>query len=165
MRTAFADIGIDCEFQDDDIVQRHAVILNFLCRSPRAECPLLANHLSPFASSNATAERKFLRSGELRFLENKLNACLMFVGTLNVTRMICRPASPARQPGFAIRIEDVLYGCAVRFRGDSDPGDCFNPEPFIAGRSTRVMLVSQNRFPHCCSFGRGRRPQSSAFLY
>jgi len=74
MHDAVADIRNDCEFQDNDIVQGHAVIFNFFCRSVRAKRPLLADDLSPLPSSKGAAERKFLRPCELRFSENKLNA-------------------------------------------------------------------------------------------
>src|SRR5947209_1779868 len=73
MHAAVADIRSDCEFQDNDIIQRHAVIFNFFCRSLRTERPLLASHLSPLPSSNSTAQRKFLCPFELGFPERKLN--------------------------------------------------------------------------------------------
>ena len=73
MHAAVADIRNDCEFQDNDIVQGHAVIFNLFCRSLRTQRLLLARHLSPSSSSNGTGQRKFLRPCELRFPEGKLN--------------------------------------------------------------------------------------------
>lgn len=148
MHAAVADIRSDCELQDNDIVQGHAVVFNFFCRSLRTERPLLANHFSPLPSSNGTAERKLLRSCELRFPENNLNA-----------PDVCWPAKrdsddlwagrSGAPAGFAIGIKHVLYRCVLGLRGDPDPRDCLDPEPFIAGRSSRLIFVSQNRFSHC----------------
>ena len=58
MYAAVADIRNDCKFQDSHIVQGHAVIFNFFCRSLWTERPLLAYHLFPFPSSNGTAQRE-----------------------------------------------------------------------------------------------------------
>ncbi|SRR5579884_637943 len=148
MRAAAADIRNDGEFQDNDIVQGHAVILNFSCRSLRTERPLLANQLSPLASSNSTAQRKFLCPCALRFPEDKLNAPdARWPAKRNSDDLWTGLSGPPA--GVAIGIEDVLYRCAVRFRGHIDPGDCLYAEPFIAGKSSSIMFVSQNRFPHC----------------
>src|SRR3954469_9267384 len=159
MHAAVADIRNDCEFQDNDIVQGHAVIFNFFCRSLRTECPLLANYLSPFPASNGTAQRTFLCSCELRFSEDNLNV-----------PDVCWPAErnlhdlwaglSGAPAGFAIWIKNVPYWCVIGFRGYTDPGDCLNAKPFITARSGTVIGVSQNRFPHCCSppASRDRRP-------
>ena len=148
MHAAVADIRNDCELQDNGIVQGHAVIFNFFCRSLRSERPLLANHFSPLPSSKGTVERKFLRPCELRFPENKLN-----------TSDVCWPAKrdsddlwaglSGAPAGFVIGIKDVLYRCVVGLRGNAEPGDCLDAKPFIAGKSSRVIFVSQNRFSHC----------------
>src|SRR3954453_18870158 len=73
MYAAVADIRNDYEFEDNHIVQGHAVIFKLFRRSLWTERPLLAYDLSPFPSSNGTVQRKFLSPCELRFPESKLN--------------------------------------------------------------------------------------------
>src|SRR3954463_3163241 len=73
MYAAVADIRNDCEFQDNHIVQGHAVVFKFFCRPLWTERPLLTYYLSPLPSSRGTVQRKFLSPCKLRFPEGKLN--------------------------------------------------------------------------------------------
>jgi hypothetical protein len=108
--------------------------------STAAESPLSV------PSSNARAQRKFLRPCELRFPQNKLNVPdLCWPAKRDSNYLWAGPSGPPAD--FAIGTEDVLYVCIVGFRGHIDPRDCLNAKPFIAGRSSRVIVVSQNRFP------------------
>jgi hypothetical protein len=164
MRATIVDIRNDCEFQHNNVVHRHAIILNFFWRSLRTKGPLLSNHLSLFPSSNATAHRKFLRPCELRFPENKVNVPDVCWPAKRDSNDLWAGLSGA-PAGFAVGIKDVLYGRVVGFRGHTNSGDCLNAKPFIAGRSTRVLVVYENRFPHCCSLAcRDRRPILNLFL-
>src|SRR5581483_5778899 len=146
MRVAVADIRNDCEFQDNDIVQGHAVIFNFFCRSLRTEGPLLPNDLSRFPSSNGTPKRELLCSCDLRFPEGDLytpdSGWAAERNPNDLWTGLC--GTPA---AFAIGVHDVLYWCVSGFRGHRDFGHLLNAKPATTGRSCSVMFPVQNRFP------------------
>ena len=120
MYATLADIRNDCEFQDDHIVQGHAVIFKFFCRSLRTECPLLPSYLSPLPSSNATAQRKFLSPCELRFSEKKLDVPdVCWPAKRNLDNLWAGLSGPPAD--FAIGIKNVFYRRVVGFGRHTDP--------------------------------------------
>jgi len=70
--------------------------------------------------------------------------CLMFVGPLNVNSNDLWSGLRGPPAGFAIGIQNVLYGCVGVFRRHIYPGDRPNAKPFIAGGSSGVTVASQN---------------------
>src|SRR3954447_21564223 len=131
MYATLADIRNDREFQNGHIVQGHAVIFNFFCRSLRTECPLLPSYLSSLPSSNAAAQRKLLSPCELRFSEKKLDVPdVCWPAKRNLDNLWAGLSGPPAD--FAIGIKNVFYRRVLGLGRHPDPRDCLDPKPFVA---------------------------------